>query len=294
MAAREVGREDGVDARRVALSPEFLTRLEQLAARTRARRAREDLGLRRGTGRGVEFEGHRPYRAGEDLRDLDWELLARTDQPFVRVRRAELGEHWAIVLDTSGSMGLGNPPKLQRAAEVALAIGFVALGLGVASELVVHGDGGAVQVRPLRSRAEFARWIELVGKLAADGRRPVQELLASPRLARARRVIVIGDLLDLQPAQVLSLVRPGKRVATLRLLAPHELAPELSEGVEWLDPETGARVEARLDERTVDAYGRSLESTLAAWRDAFARRGQLARVASSAEEFETLAGSLFE
>lgn len=294
MAARDLERGRGVDARRVVLGPEFLARVEQLAARTRGRRAREDLGLRRGTGRGVEFEGHRPYRAGEDLRDLDWELYARTEQPFVRVRRAELGEQWALVLDTSGSMGLGTPPKLQRAAEVALALGFVALNLGIASELVLHGTGSTVQTRPLRSRADFAAWVELAQKVVAQGRRPLRELLASPRLSRARRVIVIGDLLDLEPAQVLSLVRPGKRVASLRILAPHELAPELAEGVEWLDPETGARVEARLDAATVDAYGRSLEAKLAAWHEAFARRGQLAQVASSADAFERVAGSLFE
>ena len=294
MAARELSHEPGADPRRFALAPEFLPRLERLGARLLGRRTREELGLRRGTGRGVEFEGHRPYRMGEDLRDLDWELLARSGQAFVRVRRAELGEHWAILLDTSGSMGLGSPPKLQRAVEVALAVGFIGLELGLTSELVVHGPGAGVQTRALRSRADFTRWLELARSLEATGRRPVRELLSSPKLARARRIVVVGDLLDLEPAQVLSLVRPGKRVATLRILAPHELAPELSDGVEWLDPETGARVEARLDQRTVEAYGRSLEATLLAWREGFARHGQMARVASSADDFETLAGGLFE
>ena len=74
----------------VAFPPEFVGRLERLSHRvSTARQRREGAGGLRLTGAGEEFVGYRPYRIGEDLRRLDWDLFARLDRPYVRVRRRE-------------------------------------------------------------------------------------------------------------------------------------------------------------------------------------------------------------
>ena len=73
-------------------------------------------------GAGEEFVGYRAYRPGESLAALDWNLLARLDRPFVRVAKREASESWAILIDTSASMGVGVPGKLQCAAELAAAL----------------------------------------------------------------------------------------------------------------------------------------------------------------------------
>ena len=38
-------------------------------------------------GRGIEFEEVRPYQVGDDVRSIDWNVTARSDQPFVKLFR---------------------------------------------------------------------------------------------------------------------------------------------------------------------------------------------------------------
>ena len=66
----------------VRFPADFVSRLGAFAAQLSATREREEVGRRRTLqGEGQEFVGHRPYRPGEDLRKLDWDLYARVDRP---------------------------------------------------------------------------------------------------------------------------------------------------------------------------------------------------------------------
>ena len=53
----------------------------------------------------VEFMDHRPYAPGDEIRTLDWKLLARTDKHFVKLFQDETNLRAHIVLDRSRSMG---------------------------------------------------------------------------------------------------------------------------------------------------------------------------------------------
>ncbi|MGQ9663268.1 MAG: DUF58 domain-containing protein [Kiritimatiellia bacterium] len=52
----------------------------------------------------AEFAEHRQYVPGDDLRDLDWRVLARTDRYFVKQYTEETNLRATILLDASGSM----------------------------------------------------------------------------------------------------------------------------------------------------------------------------------------------
>lgn len=88
--AEESGREDGRTVR-------FL--LPRLALRGAA-------GPRLGTraGESLEFQDYRDYAPGDDLRNLDWNVLARTEREVVRVRREEVAPVVEIFRDRSASM----------------------------------------------------------------------------------------------------------------------------------------------------------------------------------------------
>lgn len=279
----------GADSARVVLGPAFCARLERFAAIARARGTRDDGRSGLMPGQGVEFEGHRPYRDGEDLRDLDWELLARLGRPWMRVRRAERGERSLLALDTSASMSVGAPSKLEHACEVAAAVALATVGSGGRAEIVAHGTEGRVECCALRTRRDLPSLLEFLRSRIARGERSLRELFALPQLARASRVVVLGDLMDVEPAQVLALARRGCRVTVTAVLARRELAPRASEGIEWFDPERGDTLALALDSGVLSAYGRALEGRLELWRSAFARRGQAFRVTPSDAEFEALA-----
>ena len=70
--------------------------------RLRSGRLGDHLGV--GHGNSLDFVEHRDYAPGDDLRQLDWRALARTDRLVVRVHRAELSPSVELLVDTSGSM----------------------------------------------------------------------------------------------------------------------------------------------------------------------------------------------
>ncbi len=271
------------DPRRVRFAADFLPRLERLVAVLAAARERDEGGARgRGLGGGDEFVGHRAYRLGEDLRDFDWELYARLGRPFVRVRRREAGERWCVLLDTSASMGVGQPGKLQAAAEIASGIAFLGLRAG-ASTTLLDASGAALS---LRKRTDLAAWFAFLETRVADGTKGVRELLADRRVDAASRLFVVGDLLDCEPSDVLPRAQRGRTLHAVRVLAPHELAPRLADGVEWIDPENDERLDVRVGAEVLEAYARALTARLEAWNTSFARRGQRHSTWSSATPFE--------
>ncbi|MCP3918163.1 MAG: DUF58 domain-containing protein [bacterium] len=265
----------------------FLRRLERLAVRlVAARNRREGGGSAALAGGGDEFVGYRPYRPGEDLRRLDWNLYARLDAPYVRVTRREASERWALLLDSSASMGVGPPGKLQAAAEIAC--GLACVGLRQGAEVLVASepasDGASVGVA--------RRATDLPGLIGFLESRRARGDAGLARLCRERafpadcgRVFMIGDLLDVEPSDVLGLRRPGRELFVVQVLAPLELAPPAG-AIEWHDPEGAGHVMVEVDGASRAAYERALELRLEAWDELAARHGIRFRVASSAEAFE--------
>jgi uncharacterized protein (DUF58 family) len=95
-------------------------------------------------GRGSELAQIRPYEPVEDdVRQIDWNVTARTGTPHVRVQLAERAFVTWLVLDTSPSMTFGTAER--RKADVAegasLAIGYAATRRGNRLGLVTFGDG---------------------------------------------------------------------------------------------------------------------------------------------------------
>lgn len=276
------------DPARIAFDADLVPRLEALRARLAGARGREaGAGSSRASGAGDEFLGHRPYRAGEELRHLDWALLARSERAFVRVFRREVGQRCTLLLDASASMGLGAPGKLQLAAEVVTALAFTGLAQGARSRLLV-ARGGEVQAAAMARPADLGPWLRALDGLAAGGATGPGALLEAADATRPARLVVVGDLLDLFPARVAALARPGRRVDLVRVLAPHELAPpdDLPPELRWVDPETGARTAVALDRTLRLRYEQALARHLERW-DRLARRGRLTHtVWSSAAAFE--------
>ena len=59
-------------------------------------------------GRGMEFEEVRPYTPGDDIRHIDWNVTARTGEPFVKEFREERELTLLLVMDVSGSTRFGS------------------------------------------------------------------------------------------------------------------------------------------------------------------------------------------
>src|SRR3954453_4778282 len=74
-------------------------------------------------GGAAEFVDYREYSAGEDLRRLDWKVLARTGGPYVRLYEDETNLRCMMVIDASHSMLFGG--KMEYAQRLTTAIAHV-------------------------------------------------------------------------------------------------------------------------------------------------------------------------
>ncbi|MBN1344639.1 MAG: DUF58 domain-containing protein [Phycisphaerae bacterium] len=80
-------------------------------------------------GRGMEFEEVRQYQIGDDVRTIDWNVTARSGQPFVKVFREERELTVMLLVDMSRSHLFGTAGQLKRelAAEVCATLAFSAI-----------------------------------------------------------------------------------------------------------------------------------------------------------------------
>jgi uncharacterized protein (DUF58 family) len=95
----------------------------------------------RSHGGAAEFADFREYSEGEDLRRLDWKILARTGRAYTRLYQNETNIRCILVLDASSSMAFGSGiTKLEYAQYLATALSYVIgrqqdqVGLAVAAE----------------------------------------------------------------------------------------------------------------------------------------------------------------
>jgi uncharacterized protein (DUF58 family) len=65
-------------------------------------------------GRGIEFEEVRPYQVGDDVRTIDWNVTARSDQPFVKLFREEREMSVLLMIDLSRSVEFGTQLQTKR------------------------------------------------------------------------------------------------------------------------------------------------------------------------------------
>lgn len=80
-------------------------------------------------GRGMEFEEVRAYTFGDDVRDIDWRVTARKNQPFTKLYAEEKDREVYVWLDLSASMRFGTKKELKSvtACKIAALLGWFAL-----------------------------------------------------------------------------------------------------------------------------------------------------------------------
>lgn len=111
-------------------------------------------------GRSVEFDDFREYIPGDDLRHVDWNVLARLDKLFIKLFREDEDLSVHIFVDSSQSMDAGEPGKLLFAHRLAMALAYVGLVKQNRVAVSCYAPHASRQVRmlaPLRGRGSAHR-----------------------------------------------------------------------------------------------------------------------------------------
>ncbi|MCA9572749.1 MAG: DUF58 domain-containing protein, partial [Myxococcales bacterium] len=159
-------------------------------------------------GRGMEFEEVRSYQPGDDIRHLDWNVTARTGEPFVKIFREERQLTLLLVVDVSGSTRVGTGGRDGRT-DRRLQLARVAGGLAFASYrnrdqvgLVTFSDRVEEVLTPRRTRGHVWAVIRTVYDPRAHGQGTnlAEALRLVARTQKRRAVVVIAsDFLDPGP-----------------------------------------------------------------------------------------------
>lgn len=80
-------------------------------------------------GRGMTFSEVREYQYGDDIRDIDWNVTARFNKPYIKVFEEERELTVMLLIDVSGSLDFGtiNQTKREMLTELAATLAFSAI-----------------------------------------------------------------------------------------------------------------------------------------------------------------------
>jgi uncharacterized protein (DUF58 family) len=112
-------------------------------------------------GRGMEFDEVRPYAPGDETRTIDWNVTARTGQPYVKRYVEERELTVMLMVDASGSGDFGSFDKFKRelAAELAAVLAFSATTNKDKVGLMIFTDKIELYIPPRKGRKHVLRLI---------------------------------------------------------------------------------------------------------------------------------------
>lgn len=228
-----------------------LLALRHLEWRVRAVMEGLRVGLHRSpfAGSSVEFSEYRPYSSGDDLRHLDWRVLARTDRHYLRKHEEETNLLAWLVIDASRSMEFGSVPGATKMEYARTLVATLAWFLHEQRDLsgLARFHRGLIDVIPPRARPGHLRRILAALEQPADGADSDLggALRGLVRLCRRRSlVVVVSDFLapvENWSGALAELVMAGHDVRAMQVLDPAEPGLDtLSMAARWEDLETGS------------------------------------------------------
>ncbi len=258
-----------------------LRKLEQLTLVAHKVRAGVMKGERRSTKRGtsIEFADYRDYARGDDLRQLDWNVYARLERPFIKLLEEEEDLSVHVLLDSSESMnwpengagGVLDLHKFSYAQRLGAALAHIGLSTGdFVSVGLLSGGRMAQRWGPSRTRGQTLRLLSWMESLGTGGTTDLNAALRDYGLRGGRPglALLISDMLS--PAGYAdglnALQGRGYEVGIIHILAPDEIDPALAGDLRLIDTETGSPQDVTVDGGMRDLYGRRLRE----WRDQMA------------------------
>ena len=222
-----------------------------------------------------EFAEYRAYTPGDDPRQIDWNVFARTERCYLKRYRGETNTRLTVLLDASNSMSYSSHPvsKIDYARFTAAALFYLTMQIQRdAAGLIVFDEELRNYIRPSTRHGQLYR---LLGGLEhaeprahTDFARPVHQF--QEFLRRRGLVVIVSDFYG-SPEQIIRTLEPlsfhGNEVVLFHVLDPNEIRPKLTGPTTLIDLETGETLEVDPDyarkeyHRKMDAHLETLRAS---------------------------------
>jgi uncharacterized protein (DUF58 family) len=231
-------------------------------------------------GPGFDFDEHQPYRPGDDVRRIDWNVTARMGSPYVRHTHAEREMNVMVVMDMSRSMTLGSSAHSKREALTYItgSILFSAISDQINTGFMAFSDRVLLVTRPARTRGSAWNVLERAWALSPSSKKTlmlpaIREL--STTLKRMSVVFFVSDFVTdddvLESSELAQLAAHHDLIAVVPEDRAETTLPPGSGYVHLRDLETGRRVSVGLGARARAEFASAVQSRREALARAFYR-----------------------
>ena len=161
------------------LSTDLRSQLRRLKLQPRSQYRGRLKGERRSRNHGVglEFADYRPYQTGDDLTHVDWNLYARSGRRFIKLFQAEANLTVYFLIDSSSSMGLGDPTKLDLAKQIVTALSYIALANFDQVQIYTCQQRLLTVLASTYSNTQFPKVAQALATISAEGQTDLENCL---------------------------------------------------------------------------------------------------------------------
>ncbi len=185
------------------LQPDVLSRITRLGLRATRVVEGSISGLHRSPLHGVspEFADHREYTPGDDLKNLDWRVFARSNRFYIKRFEEESNLRCSIVLDASASMKYrgrdARQSKFDYAASLAACMAAMLMKQRDSVGLITFDNTIRAILRPSATRSQLGKILDTLGNTQPGKETELGPVIAeaADRIHKRGMVIVISDLL---------------------------------------------------------------------------------------------------
>ena len=195
-------------------------------------------------GRGMEFDEVREYEPGDEIRDIDWNVTARTGRPFVKrfVEEREQTVFFVVDVSASGEFGTDRRMKGEIAAEICAILAFSAIQNNDRVGLLSFSDRVEEMIPPKKGRKHVLRVVRELLFAQPNGRGtnvPLALDTVNQLLKRRSIVFVVSDFLSGDLRRPLMITNRRHDLIAIRISDPREEVLPPVGIVELKDAETG-------------------------------------------------------
>lgn len=235
---------------RQLLSPEILSTVNglELVARVIVEGYMSGGNPSQSVGAGQEFSQYRSYEPGDDLRQLDWKMFARSERYYIKQSEIETNITVKFMLDASKSMDYREDglSKLQMAKVMIAALAYLARKQSDTYGLYAVNDRRITVVQPRFEQQQFMRFLNALIETKADSTWKRGNGLEQIYSHQGKEMIVFftdmyDDGEDLQQF-IHRLKTPRNEVVIFHLLGQHEVEMDYETSLTFEDLETGERL----------------------------------------------------
>ena len=196
-------------------------------------------------GRGMTFSEVREYQPGDDIRLIDWNVTARSGNPFIKVFEEERELTVFLIVDISASGAFGSESQLKKniGAEIASVLGFSAIKNNDKVGLILFSNEVVKYVPPKKGKSHVLRVIrELLYTKPNGNGSSIKDALEFLMKVSKRRCVVflLSDFLDNKFWNSIRITNRKHDLIGIKIYDPYEINfPDIGM-IKVEDPETGS------------------------------------------------------